>query len=84
MESKDRLNIQQITLSKYPGTDPEIDIDWGIVEISFKAGQKEVVEFIGNPFEHNEQYEAGTSNLIHNVDDCFACNYEAKLKELGL
>jgi len=39
MEAKDRGTIQQEILQKYPGTDPEIDIDWDIVEISFKAGQ---------------------------------------------
>ncbi|KKM69272.1 hypothetical protein LCGC14_1452490 [marine sediment metagenome] len=47
-------------------------------------GRKEVVDFIGQPFEHNEQYLPGASEPTHFEDDCFACKYEAKLKEWGL
>ena len=44
-----------------------------------KEGRKEVVEFIGEePFEHNYDGQE------HRTDDCFACRYEAKLKEWGL
>jgi len=51
--------------------------------IIFKAGKlegrREVVDFIGEePFEHN--YDMGG----HRVDDCFACLWEAKLKEWGI
>lgn len=44
-----------------------------------KVGIKEVVEFIGEgPFEHNH------SMYGHQMDDCFACRYEAKLKEWNI
>ena len=41
LEAKDKKYIQDEILRAYPGTDPEIDIDWDIVEISFKAGKEE-------------------------------------------
>ena len=48
-------------------------------EISFKAGIKEVVEFIGTePFEHNY------SMYGHQVDDCFACKWQDQLKKWGI
>ncbi len=43
MEAKDKSLIQQEILRVYPGTDPEIDIDWNIVDISFKAGQESIL-----------------------------------------
>ena len=85
MKAKDKQHIQQEIKLKFPGTSPEEDIDWEMIEISFKAGIKKVVDFIGEePFEHNEEYKLGTSELIHHKDDCFACRYEAQLKEWGL
>ena len=45
-----------------------------LMEFEHKAGAKEVVDFIGKePFEHN-----------YFSDDCFACKWEAKLKEWGI
>lgn len=38
MEAKDRKNLEQEILKQYPGLNPEMDVDWDIVEISFKAG----------------------------------------------
>lgn len=54
MEAKTKDYLQQEILQKFPGTDPKMDIDWDVVEISFKAGErqgiskgrKEVVEFV--------------------------------------
>ena len=55
---------------------PKLD---AIVNTERKVGIKEVVELIGEePFEHNY------SMYGHEVDDCFACKYEAKLKEWGI
>lgn len=48
-------------------------------QIGKQIGREEVVEFIGEePFEHNY------SMYGHEVDDCFACRYEARLKEWGV
>lgn len=44
MRESDQDKIQGEILEKYPGTNPDIDIDWDIVEIAFKAGQMSVVE----------------------------------------
>ncbi len=44
-----------------------------------KDSRKEVVDFIGwEPFDHNY------SNRGHEIDDCFACKWESKLKEWGI
>ena len=40
MEAKDKRVIQEEILGRFPGTDPEIDIDWETAEISFKAGEE--------------------------------------------
>ena len=48
-------------------------------EITWKAGVKEVVDLIGKaPFEHNYSMHG------HQAEDCFACEYEVKLKEWGI
>jgi hypothetical protein len=58
----------------------EISIAARQAEISFKAGVKEVLDFIGeNPFEHN--YFRHGMNETHDVNDCFACKFDAKIKE---
>ena len=63
-----------------------------ILEIAFeegkKAGKQEMVEFIGKePFEHNYLsggfIEGGALITKHSIDDCFACKWQAKLKEWG-
>lgn len=51
-------------------------------EVSFKAGIKEVVNFIGQPFEHN-YFRHGVKET-HDINDCFACKFENKLKEWGI
>ena len=38
MEAKDKKYIEQEILRKYPGTIPDMDIDWDIGEIFFQAG----------------------------------------------
>jgi hypothetical protein len=61
-----------------------------LLEIAFKqgykeghsAGIKEVVDFIGQPFEHN-YFRHGVEET-HDINDCFACKFEAKLKEWGI
>ena len=54
-------------------------VEQAIFMTGIKAGRKEVVDFIGKePFEHNY------SQYGHEVNDCFACRYEAKLKDWGL
>jgi len=40
MEAKDKSILQQIQ-ERYPGTDPDIDVDWEIGEIFFNAGEKQ-------------------------------------------
>jgi len=53
MEAKDKSILQQIQ-ERYPGIDPDIDIDWEVGEIFFNTGEKqgidkgrkEVVEFV--------------------------------------
>jgi len=90
MEAKDKSILQQIQ-ERYPGIDPDIDIDWEVGEIFFNTGEKqgidkgrkEVVELLGEePFEHN--YSIGIAEREHLTDDCFACRWEAKLKEWGI
>lgn len=46
MESKDKSYIQQEILRQYPRIDPEVDVNWVIVEVSFKAGMREVAEWL--------------------------------------
>lgn len=46
MKAEDRNLIQKEILLKYPGTIPDMDIDWDMLEISFKAGMREVVEVV--------------------------------------
>jgi len=40
MEAKDREYIQSKILRRYPGFDPEMDIDWDVVELVFDAGKQ--------------------------------------------
>ena len=48
-------------------------------KVGEKLGMDKVVELVGKePFEHNY------SMSEHHIDDCFACKYEAKLKEWGI
>lgn len=42
MEAKDKKAITAEILRKFAGTDPEMDIDWEMMEISFKAGKEEL------------------------------------------
>ncbi len=51
---------------------------------AYQAGRKEVVDFIGNPFKHNITANAFANIRVHNMEDCFACKYEAKLQKWGL
>ena len=41
MEAKDKQIIWQQIHKQFPGMDAELDVDWDIVEVSFKAGIKE-------------------------------------------
>ncbi len=62
MEAKDRKNIEITVLENYPGMNPELDIDWDVAEISYKAGEdkgkkqgrlvgiREVVRFIDSRY----------------------------------
>jgi len=45
MEAKDRNNIQRQILEKYPGTIPDMDIDWEMGEIFYKAGIRATVGY---------------------------------------
>ena len=47
-------------------------------------GIREVVEFIGEPFEHNIKANPFAGLRIHDVEDCFACKYEVQLKVWGI
>ena len=38
MNAEDMAQIKTEILRKFPGTDPEMDVDWDMMEISFKAG----------------------------------------------
>lgn len=35
MEAKDKANVQQGILRKFPGTDPNFDLDWDMMEITW-------------------------------------------------
>ena len=74
-------------------TEPEISLAKPVMEVMDKVrqivedayyagkakGRQEVVDFIGvELFEHNY------SGLVHLLDDCFACKWQAKLKEWGI
>jgi len=48
MEAKDKRIIQEEILRRFAGTDPEMDIDWDMIEISFKAGRQEEAKDIIN------------------------------------
>lgn len=74
MEAKDRKIIQEEILRKFPGTDPALDIDWQMIEISFKAGIRGVVDLIEEELkqEHHFLYKDALRNI------------KAKLKERGL
>ena len=39
MKAEDKDYIRQQIMQKYPGTLAEMDIDWDMMEISFKAGE---------------------------------------------
>lgn len=71
MEAKDKRNLQDEILKRYPGFDPEMDIDWDIVEISFRAGMQEVVEWITE-----------VSSKTHL--SVYGEKWHAKLKEWGI
>ena len=83
MEAKDRQIIQQEILRKFPGTDPEIDIDWDIAEISFKAGIREVVEWFSTCvlIEHKD---AKNNDIFCRDYRVYAVEWQAKLKEWGI
>lgn len=53
-------------------------------EVSFKAGIQEVIDFIGQPFEHNYFRHGVNGKEVHDINDCFACKFEDKLKEWGV
>ena len=74
MEAKDKNTIQQQILAKYPGTIPEMDIDWDMMEISFKAGIREVVEW-----EHKTFSKSITLNQMRATN-----TYQAKLKDWNI
>ena len=77
MKAKETKVIQEEILRKYPGTDPEIDIDWDIVEISFKAGMKVAADWIS---ENAPLYNCGECGYVQHIDD----DWQAKLKEWGI
>ena len=86
MKLKEKQIIQQQIQEQYPGTDLEIDIDWDMGEIFFKAGIKEVVEWIeknsskGYIYEGQYTYDTNCDNqLFTDLGD-----WQAKLKEWGL
>lgn len=53
MNAKDKEFILKRILETFPSTEPEFDIDWDMLEISFKAGQ----------LERKEQYEKRIKDL---------------------
>ena len=53
MEAKDKQKVLQQIQEQYPSIDPEMDVDWKIVEIAFKAGAKKVVEFVNENREYS-------------------------------
>jgi hypothetical protein len=55
----------------------------GITQEFRKEGMREVVDFLGEePFEHN--YSGIISPYSHEHNDCFACKWQAFLKENGI
>lgn len=40
MKAEDKQAIEQEVLKRFPGTDPEMDIDWEMMDIAFKEGHR--------------------------------------------
>ena len=59
----DKDKIQRQILEAYPGTIPDMDIDWDMGKIFFKAGIKEVVEWV------NKNCLGCQSNTPSNTDE---------------
>jgi len=70
MEAKTKQMLFSLIHAKFPGMDAEIDIDWDIAEISYKAGIKEVTD------DMKLAVTTGTADIVDLI-----IKYEAKLKE---
>jgi len=79
MEAKDKQCIQEEIVRAYPGTDPDIDIDWEMIEIAFTAGMKEVVDWLKKNAASSVEYQ-GKLRLMQ-VDEWA---WQAFLKEQGI
>lgn len=73
MEAKDKEKLLRLTNAKYPGMNPEIDIDWDVAEISFKAGWekgwREGINYSNERFKHKDVFKAGEKECIKEVVD---------------
>ena len=78
MDAKAKQRIQEEIVRAYAGTDPDVDIDWEMIEISFRAGIREALEYVAQI----------TNNPICEYKDNYLClhrkMWQAKLKEWGI
>jgi len=78
MEAKDKKVITEYILCKFAGTDPEMDIDWDMMEISFQAGQQDVCTVPVSKF-----IEQGRRDVVEFISDLIigidGCTFEERL-----
>ena len=80
LEAKDKLYIQSEILRVYPGTDPEIDIDWDMAEIAFKSGRREVIRQIQEKGVACQKGYRGKNSWAWGLGEK---DYQSLLNELG-
>ena len=79
MEAKTKQMLFSLIHAKFPGMDAEIDIDWDIAEITYKAGKKEVVDWVNK---HGITHGVVGSKFILSPHTGFnSTGWQAKLKE---
>ena len=84
MKAKDKSILQQIQ-ERYPGTDPDIDIDWEIGGIFFNAGEKQGIEKVVEWVEtHGDKVYKDLHPDFIAFRRIMEDGYQAQVKEWGL